>query len=199
MLGSGEDLPTEAVYEVSEKHSWDVLRTGKYYSWLYTISGIKLQDCVLVSAAEIHEMLFAEWKYESGWLWLFLSFCLPCSEFLGTSVSVLSGSWSRWITSPSSAAGAPRTTTKPGTCTIRYPHSLGGHLWRFFSPAQYCQMGMQLFFTAKHMDFYFFFASLEECALINMGEGIYGQVQEITFYFYENNALHQLDLRGLSA
>lgn len=47
--------------------------------------------------------------------------------------------------------------------------------------------------------FFFFFASLEECALINMGEGIYGQVQEITFYFYENNALHQLDLRGLSA
>lgn len=52
--------------------------------------------------------------------------CLPCSEFLGTSVSVLSGSWSRWTTSLSSATGVPRMTTRPGICTIRYLHSPGG-------------------------------------------------------------------------
>lgn len=47
-------------------------------------------------------------------------FPLSCLEFLGTSVSVLNGSWSRWTTSLSSAGDVTKMTTKPGICTIRY-------------------------------------------------------------------------------
>lgn len=122
--------------------------------------------------------LLAEWSTGLADSVSFL--CLPHSEFLGTSVSVRSGSWSRWITNLSSAAGAPRRTSKPGICTIRYPPLQEGTHGASFSPALCCQWECS---RSLQQSIWIFFPSLEECAWINMGPGIYGQVQEITFCF----------------
>lgn len=123
-------------------------------------------------------------------------FCLPHSEFLGTSVSVQSGSWSRWITSLSSAAGAPRRITRPGICTIRYPPLQEGTHGASFSPALCCQVGMQLFFTAKHMDFFCIpwrmYMNTHGARHLWASSGDY-------LLFFENNPLHQLGLFGLNA